>query len=131
MKKLNAQISQLGKAAARLEEALALKPTRINKDATLQRFEFTFELAWKVMKGIAEIKGLEEAVSPKDSIRIAAQLGLIGEVLLWFDFLDARNTASHIYNEEMANTVYKLVKEKFPKEVKNLLKEVKQSISKL
>lgn len=123
-KKLEIQISQLKQAIERLEEALKLPPTQIHKDATIQRFEFTFELAWKVMQGLANEKGLETA-SPKDSIRTAAQLSLIESVETWFGFLDARNLSSHIYNEEIANEVYHQIK-KFLPEVKKLLSRLRE-----
>jgi len=121
--KLAAQIQQLTKAVSRLEETLNLKPTQVNKDATIQRFEFTFELTWKALQSFAYEKGIF-VVSPKDSIRTAAQLGLIEDVEMWFDFLDARNASSHVYDEKMASLVYKQAKKFYP-EVKRLTEELK------
>ncbi len=46
MTKLESLIKDLKKANQKLKEATRLKPTEIHKDATLKRFEFTFELAW-------------------------------------------------------------------------------------
>jgi len=60
--------------------------------------------------------------SPRDAIRTAAQLGLINDVELWFDFLDVRNNSSHIYNQEMADAVYRGAKRFLP-EAKGLLKD--------
>lgn len=37
-------------------------------DATIQRFEFCFELAWKLMKTVLEYEGIE-ANSPRSCIR--------------------------------------------------------------
>lgn len=123
--KLEAQISQFKKAVARLSETLALKPTSVNKDATIQRFEFSFELAWKLMLTFAYEKGVK-TISPKDSIRTAAQLELIENVETWFDFLDAHNKSSHIYNEGMAAEVYEQTK-KFLPEAKRLIQKVEKS----
>lgn len=124
--KLAIQIEQLDRAIARLEETLKLEPTQVNKDATIQRFEFTFELSWKLMKTFAFNKGIE-IVSPKDSIRTAAQLELITNVELWFDFLDARNKSSHIYNENMASEVYEEIK-KFLPAVRKFIEKIKASV---
>lgn len=124
--KLEIQIQQLDKALSRLEETLSMEPTQVNKDATIQRFEFTFELSWKLMKSFAFNKGLE-TVSPKDSLRTAAQLGLIEDVEMWFDFLDARNNSSHVYNENMASEVYEEIK-KFLPAVKKLMVKIKASV---
>lgn len=123
--KLVAQIKQLEKASRRLAETLALRPTKVHQDATIQRFEFTFELAWKAIQSFAFQKGVK-VISPKDSIRIAAQLGLIEDIDQWFDFLDARNLSSHIYDEKMAKAVYYEAK-KFYLEVIRLLKKIKTS----
>lgn len=124
--KLVSQISQLTKALTRFKEALTLPPTQINKDATIQRFEFTFELSWKVMQGLARKRGVE-VFTPRDSIRVAAQLKLIEEVESWFDFLEARNLSSHIYDEQMANEVYLQIK-KFPSKVEKFLKKAQTAL---
>ena len=121
--KLAVQIGQLERATRRLAETLALKPTQIHQDATIQRFEFTFELAWKAMQSFAFQKGMK-AVSPKDTLRTAAQLGLIKDIEDWFDFLDARNLSSHLYDEKMANLVYQQAK-KFHLEVEKLIGKLK------
>lgn len=107
------------KALKRLEEALELSPTRIHKDASIQRFEFCFELVWKLFQITARYFGLECA-SPRNCIRIAHQLKLIGNPELWLEFLEARNWSSHIYNEKLANLVYKYA-EKFAKESRKML----------
>lgn len=121
--KLTSQFKQLEKASNRLAETLALRPTQVHQDATIQRFEFTFELAWKAIQSFAFQKGIQ-VVSPKDTIRIAAQLGLIEDVEMWFDFLDARNMSSHIYDEKMAKLVYQQAK-KFLPEVEKLIEKLK------
>ncbi len=124
MTKLTALTDQLTKAFARLREALDLPATQINRDATIQRFEFTFELAWKLLKTVAEEEGLM-VNSPKEAIRTAAQLGLLTEVEEWFDFLEARNLSTHLYNEEAANNVYEIVK-KFAPETERLMTKIKE-----
>jgi len=123
--KLVNQLEQLKKATATLSEALALEPIRINIDGTIQRFEYTFELSWKMMQSAARFKGLFEANSPRDSIRTAAQIGLIDNVEMWFDFLDARNKASHLYDEPAADLVYETTK-KFLPEIKLLISKLEQ-----
>ncbi|MBU2592625.1 MAG: HI0074 family nucleotidyltransferase substrate-binding subunit [Patescibacteria group bacterium] len=122
--KLKKQVEQLAKANKRLSEALKLAPTEIHKDATIQRFEFTFELTWKMIKSLAYEKGVE-AASPRDSLRIAAQLDLIEDIETWFGFLDARNIASHVYDQKMAESVYRQAK-KFALEVERLLSKAKK-----
>ena len=103
MTKNPAQYEDLKKKLfGRLKEAVILpSDVTINQDATIQRFEFTFELAWKLMKTILETEGLE-AISPKNVIREGATIGLIDDPQKWFGFLENRNLSVHTYKEEIA-----------------------------
>ena len=121
MTKLQNLREDLIKAGRRLKEASELEPTRIHKDATIQRFEFTFELAWKTMQEYIKDQGFD-CKSPKSCFRKAAEIGLIENVETWFEYLKARNFIAHTYNEKLSDEVYnKAVK--FHKEVGRLLEE--------
>jgi nucleotidyltransferase substrate binding protein (TIGR01987 family) len=122
MTKLNNLIKDLKKANQRLKEAMELKPTRINKDATIQRFEFTFELSWKTMQEYIKNQGLE-CFGPNNCIREAARIKLIDNPKQWIGFLKARNLIAHTYNEKMADRIYKTAL-KLPKEVDKLLQKI-------
>lgn len=114
MTKIQSQFEDLQKAFGRLKEAVILpSEVTINQDATIQRFEFTFELAWKLMKTILETEGLE-AISPKNVIREGATIGLIDDPQKWFEFLENRNLSVHTYKEEIAQKVYQSAKEFIP-----------------
>ena len=115
MTKLQNLIKNLTKANQRLEEALKLKLTKINRDASIQRFEFTFELSWKIFQEYIRDQGYD-CNSPKNCIREGAKIGIIDNPRDWFGFLDARNLVVHTYNEELADKIYKGIK-KFPKEI--------------
>jgi nucleotidyltransferase substrate binding protein (TIGR01987 family) len=119
MSKLHNLTKDLTSANKRLKEAAALKQTRIHKDATIQRFEFCFELSWKVIQEYIRDQGLD-CRSPKNCFRIGAELGLIKDPMVWFELLEARNLVAHTYNEKMANKVYKQAI-KFPDEIDSLL----------
>ncbi|MFH1903669.1 MAG: HI0074 family nucleotidyltransferase substrate-binding subunit [Candidatus Omnitrophota bacterium] len=123
MTKLESLIKDLTSAKNRLKEASSLPSSPINRDATIQRFEFCFELAWKTIQAYVRDQGLD-CKSPKNCLRIAADLGLVTNLEDWFAYLEARNLIAHTYNEELANKVYQQAV-KFPLEVGNLLKNVK------
>lgn len=127
MTKLTQQVTDLTSANERLKEALALPPTRIHKDATIQRFEFTVELSWKTMQEAVRFIG-EEAVSPRDAIRVAARTELIGDPEAWFSMLAARNLTSHVYRESVADEVYEEAK-KLPSLVDDLLIRVGKQVA--
>lgn len=120
MTKLENLKEDLSKANKRLKEASELEPTRIYKDATIQRFEFTFELAWETMQEYIRDQGFD-CKSPKSCFRTAAEIDLIKNIEIWFEYLKARNLITHTYNEKLSDEVYnKAIK--FSAEVDNLLK---------
>ena len=122
MTKSQLQYEDLNKALKRLKEIAVLPPEETaNQDATIQRFEFTFELAWKLMQSI-EIENNINVYGVKTILREAAKLGLIDDPVKWFDFLKDRNLTVHTYKEELAQKVYKSAKEFIPFVDKLILK---------
>jgi nucleotidyltransferase substrate binding protein (TIGR01987 family) len=99
------RLETLERALATLEEALAQPFSVIVRDATIQRFEYTFELAWKLFRKVARIEGLE-VNSPRQAIRAAYDAGLLEDIDLWFELLEDRNRTSHTYDESTANQVF-------------------------
>jgi len=82
------------------------------RDGLIQRFEFTFELAWKTLKAIFEDEGLTGLNSPKTVLREAFAAGLIEKDELWLAMLSDRNTTAHIYSEQLAIEICgKIIKE--------------------
>lgn len=111
MTKLQSQFEDLKKALYRLKEAALLPADQtINQDATIQRFEFTFELSWKIMQGIVN-ENIKDIYGPKQVIREAAKLGIIEDPVKWLVFLHQRNMTVHTYREEIAKEVYVSAKE--------------------
>lgn len=102
---LRRRCQTLAAAIGRLESALAQPKTEWTRDSAIQRFEFTFELAWKVVALAARAEGLD-VTSPRDALRTARRLGWIDDDRLWLDMLDARNRSSHTYDEHAAEGIY-------------------------
>lgn len=76
--RLAEQLGFFAKATDKLADALARPKDEFLRDSAIQRFEFTFELAWKTLKVCLELEGLE-ARSPRASIREAFAIGLLDE----------------------------------------------------
>ena len=101
-------------ALNRLKEAIQAEPTQIVIDATLHRFEFTFELAWKAMKDYLEYMGIVNKVgSPRENIQLAFKQGIIDDGELWIQIMLSRNSLSHLYDEEESRKIYYDIKEKY------------------
>ena len=81
-------------------------------DATIQRFEFCFELAWKLIKAVLEYEGIE-ANSPRGCIREGWKQGLISDAEAWLEMMEKRNLSSHTYDENVAREIYHDVKERY------------------
>jgi nucleotidyltransferase substrate binding protein (TIGR01987 family) len=74
--------------------------SQLEKEGLVQRFEFTFELAWKTMKDYLVFEGVAlEQSTPRHVIKQAFASGIIPDGQLWIDMLEARNTMSHQYDE--------------------------------
>ena len=106
----------LKKAIDTLREALQKNsPSELERDGIIQRFEYTFELAWKMIRKVLITMGRSDvSASPRPIIRDAKEEGLIGDVEKWFFFLEARNPSTHIYNQKEAQSVHKAAKEFLP-----------------
>ena len=121
-KKLEERKQDFFKALSRLEEALKKDLSDdIIVDGIIQRFEFTFEQSWKVMKLYLEDQGiLDEAVAPRSTIRCAFKHKLISDGDIWIEMMLDRNRTSHMYDETTALNIVKLVKEKYVFEFEKL-----------
>lgn len=96
------------------------------KEGLIQRFEYTHELAWNVMKDYAEYQGNSTIGGSRDASREALQLKIIVDGEIWMDMIKSRNKTSHTYNEETANEIYsKILNEYYPTFVKfrNLMEQ--------
>lgn len=108
------------KALNRLAEIVNCSKERplsdFEKDGLVQRFEFTHEMAWKVMMSFCKAQSPEEELfGSKDSTRWAANRGLLTDGEVWMDMIRSRNFTSHNYDGEVADSVVnKVVNSYFP-----------------
>lgn len=101
------QLDNFEKSLNRLKEALARDVTTddLVLDATIQRFEFTFENSWKTIKLILKESGVE-VMSPMEAIKKAFRNGWIKEESVFLSLLKSRNLTSHTYAKPIAISVY-------------------------
>ncbi len=73
--------------------------TQLEKEGLIQRFEYTWELAWKVLKDYLNHEGLVlDKITPASVIKAAFEAKIISNGDVWMNALDARNKMSHTYN---------------------------------
>lgn len=75
------------------------------QEGLIQRFEYTHELAWKVMKDYAEYQGYTDVRGSRDAIRKALEMGLVDD-RRWMETIEDRNLTVHNYDNEIASEIY-------------------------
>ncbi|OGW78220.1 MAG: nucleotidyltransferase [Omnitrophica bacterium GWA2_52_8] len=104
---LESALKSLKEAVRRSEEAPA---DDVIRDAVIQRFEYTYELCWKMLKRQLEREVPSpaelDALSFSDLFREAAERGIVREIEPWIEFRHQRNTVAHTYDKKKAESVY-------------------------
>jgi len=131
---MSLKIEFLSSAIARLEESVALYESDTDnlvvRDGVVQRFEFTYELAYRMLRralqrdmGSAEVV---EQMTFAEVVRSGWSKSLLREELpVWRDFRKKRNLTSHTYNQANAEAVYAVVP-RFLAEAKFLLSQLEK-----
>ncbi len=98
------------KALGQLKKGLEAPKSEYTRDAVIQRFEFTYELAWKTLKAYLETMDIL-VLSPKETLKVAYQQGLLTEADAWGELHVKRNLTAHTYDEQLAEAMYTYLKE--------------------
>ena len=110
MERLKERLSVARRALSSLEELLALEhPSRVERDAAIQRFEYTCEALWKAaQRYLLIVEGLSIG-SPKGCIRACRDVGLLTDeqAVVGLEMIDDRNLTVHTYNEALAERIYR------------------------
>ena len=97
------------KAAYRLEMAVDITRQRtlswLEAQGLIQAFEFTHELAWKVMKDFFTYQGTPNITGSRDATREAFKMELIYDGEYWMKMIEDRNQTTHTYDEAVAQEI--------------------------
>jgi nucleotidyltransferase substrate binding protein (TIGR01987 family) len=99
-----------------LREALADNRTlsMLEKEGVIQRFEYTYELAWKTLKDYLEASGVViSPVTPRQVIKEAFAARIITDGQVWINMLDTRNLLSHSYDFSVFELAVKAIAEHY------------------
>lgn len=104
------RFSNFKKALLKLSEAFLLNQKRelseLEKQGLIQTFEYTHELAWKVMQDYLIHQGYTEIRGSRDVTREAFRIELVKDGDKWMEMIKKRNLTSHTYNEEISEEIY-------------------------
>ena len=105
------------RALGRLREALAIPEDEISdmeRESLVQRFHYTFELAWQVLADRLEREGVAlDVATPRRAVREAFAAGLLADGQLWFDMIADRNRTVHTYDETRLEAVVANVRARY------------------
>ena len=104
------QLEYFEKALSRLGEVLEVDESDIVRDSIIQRFEFTFEMAWKTLFRYLADKGERVAAKAWDVLPVAFEALLIEDAETWDKMREYRNDTSHEYNQAKATAVVAFVR---------------------
>lgn len=125
-------LSSLEKAIHQLESGLdqALQNPNVEllRDGVIQRFEYTYELSWKMLKRYFELNTADpsyvEAMTFPELIRTGSEQGLLLNGWdIWQDYRKARSTTSHTYDAIKAKEIFAIIPQ-FLKEARYLLESL-------
>jgi nucleotidyltransferase substrate binding protein (TIGR01987 family) len=109
VERLKERLAVARRALSTLQELLLLEqPSRVERDAAIQRFEYTCEAIWKAaQRYLLGVEGLSVG-SPKGSIRASRDVGLLNDeqATVGLEMIDDRNLTVHTYNEAVAEDIY-------------------------
>ena len=99
------RFSNYQKAVSQLEKFIEKEDLNpLEEQGLIQAFEYTYELAWNVMKDYFTYEQADENITgSRDAIRLAFKRGLVVDGENWMDMIVSRVKSSHTYNEDTAN----------------------------
>ena len=113
--KLDSYTKALRRLAQIVNESKKRTLNDFERDGMVQRFEFTHEVAWKLMKSYAEFQGSDDVSGSRDASRWAYENGLIKKGDVWMNMIRSRNEKSHTYDGEVADeAINRIVNEYYP-----------------
>lgn len=100
------RLNHFTRALRQLEKFIAKgELNELEEQGLIQAFEYTFELAWNVIKDYFELQGDTGILGSRDAFRLAFRRGLIEHGDVWMSMIKSRALTSHTYNEEIAQQV--------------------------
>lgn len=113
MEKLKLRHETTIKALKTLKEIVEEPYSTIVRDAAIKRFEYSFDIFWKLIKDYLRVQEGVECASPKSCFREAFKVGILSEeeTVKVLEMTDNRNLSTHTYDEEAVEEIYQQIKD--------------------
>ena len=111
------RLEAFGRAMRRLEQGIALVRTRaddeeltMEEEGLIQRFEYCFELGWKLLQDVEKDLNGQGLGGPRAAIRWATDEGWVDDGEVWMSMLQSRNVTTHVYDRAMIQPVLQKIR---------------------
>lgn len=105
MKRFEQYMTDFNNALSALRDGTGAARSDLEIDGAIQRFEFTYELFWKLLKSYLQLQGIL-ANTPKESFKEAFRIGILEDQDAALKLLDDRNLTVHIYDRKTSREVF-------------------------
>lgn len=109
MKRLEQIKGDFGNALKALEEALSTARSELEVDGAIQRFEFTYELFWKLLRAFLQREGIA-VDTPRECFKEAYRIALLKDEETVLRMLDDRNLKVHLHDKKTSRSVFERIK---------------------
>ena len=120
------------KALAKLTDVVVNKDlatlSELEKEGLIQRFEYTYELAWKTLQDLLEYKGYIDIKGPNPVLEQALKDGYITDEQTWRKMKKSRELTSHTYDSDTAEDIVRGIVDKYQKTLFDLAQKLDEEI---
>jgi nucleotidyltransferase substrate binding protein (TIGR01987 family) len=111
------RFSNYARAVEKLKQAVEESGTKelseLEVEGMIQRFEYTYELAWKTLQDFLKFKGFSDIAGPNDVLKTAFEAGYIHDAEAWRRLKKSRELTSHTYDEATSSDIAEAIKSEY------------------
>lgn len=125
------RFSNFKKGLEKLRDGLGSEDLNgLEKEGLIQRFEYTYELAWKTLQDLLHFYGYTDVKGPNPVLQQALKDGYIENERNWREMKSARELTSYTYDEEQANEIVEKIRDQYFKYLMDLKKRLDDELKK-
>jgi nucleotidyltransferase substrate binding protein (TIGR01987 family) len=111
------RFSNYTRAVEKLKQAVEESGTKelseLEVEGMIQRFEYSYELAWKTLQDFLKFKGFSDIAGPNDVLKTAFEAGYIHDAEAWRRLKKSRELTSHTYDEATSSDIAEAIKSEY------------------